>query len=537
MELGYKREADGSSSYAALLRAPKKKCECEACKKEALAGNTAFAKNAHKVKKIGKHDAGGRLLHKAESNKARHREVNVRTRLRESDGASSTEGTKFSVVLIQEGLGNFRDCFFYTKDCLKEAAESGVFEGKKCFADHPSTVEEQIQPERSTRDILGHFENVTYQENDDVGALQATLVLLEGESYDWARSLLTNSLEYATKYIDDDFVGLSINAQGEADTVSVSDFMQGQSFPQSVLEKLNQAIAEGVEEVRPVSVLKDAVSCDLVTEAGAGGKILTMMERNQKRMAKKFKEKKEHEAEGMEMEKKEAEHEAHEGDDGDGGAGGGDDADADQDKALFAKMIKQYLGDDADGVDQEEAMEMYQAAHEAAKEMGHEGKEAHEAAGQHLKMAMKMAKLAHEKSEAKEADDDAPAKPAQPSPAAQNPGKKAPAAPADGAQESRRLISANAELAKLREAVNALTAEKYLETKLKNSKRSDEFKAKFVETLGNVKSKAQIDSVYALFAKAYDAGKTESTEEVGFALTEKSERSGSNVISFADCAS
>jgi hypothetical protein len=67
-------------------------------------------------------------------------------------------GARFRVALIQEGLGNLRDGFYYTKQALESAVPA--FEGKKAYADHPSRSEESDRPERSVRDIVGHYENL-----------------------------------------------------------------------------------------------------------------------------------------------------------------------------------------------------------------------------------------------------------------------------------------------------------------------------------------------------------------------------------------
>ena len=70
-------------------------------------------------------------------------------------------------------------------------------------------------------------------------------------------------------------------------------------------------------------------------------------------------------------------------------------ADADQDKALFAQMIKQYMGDDADDQDPD-SHEFAKQSYQAHREMGMEHEIAVEAAGNHMKMAMNIGKKMHQ---------------------------------------------------------------------------------------------------------------------------------------------
>lgn len=539
-----KQEADGSSGNAAVLRAGAKV--------------GAQQKPTHKgVSQINK-SAGDSKKHKAVAKidqiKKESAAIRSSIRLRESLGALPSQGgNKFQVILIQEGMGNLKDCFYYTKACLQ--ASASLFEGVKCFADHPDQIQEQIHPERSTRDILGHFEDVKYLEVDGRGQLQATLILCEGQHFEWAKSLLTNALEYAQKYPTGEFVGLSINAQGEATEAPIQDFMRTEDIPDSVMPKIEQAISEGIDEIRPVSVLKDAVSCDLVTSAGAGGKILTMMERNAMKPTKttgksgKVKEAKQaHEEAGGESHEEEGKAPSAAPPAAAGGAGGDDagHSDADQDKELFQKMIAQYLGEEH-GVDQNEAMEMGKHAYEAYQAEGMEAHEAYEAAGNHLKMAatigkMKQSKAHEEAGGARPMEETETHEEAQtPPPAPTASGKKG-AAMQQEANLKNDLIKANAELVKLRESVTGMQVQTYLDKKLAAaaSQRSPEFISKFREALGKPRSIAEIEGLWKVFATAYDAGSEESdaesllgAEKGGF---RESAAAGAKVYDFSKCA-
>jgi hypothetical protein len=212
--------------------------------------------------------------------------IPVRARFLESWKDNGVGPTRFKVALIQEGMGNLRDAFYYTRQAL----ESGItaFEGKKCFADHPSRSDEEDRPERSVRDIVGHFENVHVEDRDDGGAmLCADLVMLPDPSFEWARALVRHSLEYSKKYDGQEFIGLSINASGDAEQKDLESFLKEGSVPAEAKPKLLQALSEGITTVRVVNAIQDAVSTDLVTEPGARGKVLEMLESEREKYGKK----------------------------------------------------------------------------------------------------------------------------------------------------------------------------------------------------------------------------------------------------------
>src|SRR5690606_38363497 len=93
--------------------------------------------------------------------------------------------TKFEVVLLQEGLGNSSDGNYYSKEALESSVP--IFEGKKCYANHPSKIEDEARPERDVKDIIGHFENIRVEEDSKDGRamLKGDLIILPGSSYDW----------------------------------------------------------------------------------------------------------------------------------------------------------------------------------------------------------------------------------------------------------------------------------------------------------------------------------------------------------------
>jgi hypothetical protein len=190
----------------------------------------------------------------------------------------------FKVVLIKEGMGNFRDRFFYTKRALKTAAERGLFNGVQAFADHPSLIEEESRPERSTKDIIGYYQNVRYEESDDgQGVLVADLVVSTTISQDWVMALLTNSVDYSKKFKERDLVGLSINASGPAESVSLEEFMKSEQLAEPILLKLIEAQGQGITDINRVDELTEVTSVDLVTKAGAGGRVERMVEGEKKK--------------------------------------------------------------------------------------------------------------------------------------------------------------------------------------------------------------------------------------------------------------
>lgn len=183
--------------------------------------------------------------------------------------------TEFDVILIQEGLGNFGNAFYYTKSAI----ESGImaFEGKKCFANHPTSVEEDIRPERDVKDIIGHFEHLRVDYDKSGRAeLCGTLCIMPQKAYEWARAQAIQAVAYAKKFPDKDFIGLSINANGDAQRMPIDELIQ-RGVPQSAMPKIEEALQQGVTEVKIVNKISEATSCDLVTEAGAGGKFLSII--------------------------------------------------------------------------------------------------------------------------------------------------------------------------------------------------------------------------------------------------------------------
>jgi hypothetical protein len=301
-----KKEADASSSQPSLFFVGRNKIKALKAKKDANVEAIVDECLQAFEEAFGPHDL----------------ESEIAWSLSEKD----VNATKFDVILIESGLGNFSNCAYYPNECLK--ASAGVFEGKKIYANHPSQSEENDRPERSVKDILGHFENVRYQETNGRGVLRATLVVTPGESLDWAKQQFLHAIKFKESHPDQEFIGLSINAEGDFEERDIEHIIA--TAPPDCIPKLMTAKEKGIYQVNYVQKIENATSCDLVTEAGAGGKILKLLEEDLK-MSKKI--------------VKEAD-------------------DASKDKDLMTKMVKKHMGDEVDEATME-AVGKTSAAYEA----------------------------------------------------------------------------------------------------------------------------------------------------------------------------
>ncbi len=415
---------------------------------------------------------------------------------------------KYEVVLIEEGLGNFGSKFYYCREALKYAADNKVFEGKKAYADHPDKLEEQTRPERSVRDIFGHYENVRLVEGPSGQAiLMADLSTLSGDTYNWARTLIDAALDYSGKF-DSELVGLSINAGGESVKKPLDDLLQSENLPKSVIPKLLKAQAEGITDVEYCTALMEAVSVDLVTEAGARGRFIKMIESEKTRMSKKIKQSDEKKIpEEIKKEGDEAPTATHD--------------DAAQDKELISSMLKKYVGDEDHSEEVQEAMKQ---AYASAKEMGLEGEEAEKAAG----YCMKMAKHTASKQAAKEADE------AKKEADLAEASKQADEAKKES-DESKKLesdvIKLNATVAGLTKKLKERDVAEFLESTIRKAGFEGNVAKKFKESIGSVKSEEEITEKFNIFKEAL----TLASSGHVFLNPEKTSGSDDFSISFADC--
>jgi hypothetical protein len=380
--------------------------------------------------------------------------------------------TKFRVVMLSEGMGNMKDAFYYSKEALTSAIS--IFEGKKIFSDHETKNEAEQRPERSVKDIIGHFENVHIEESEDGRALLvADVIIPPDEPFLWARSLMGHAVEYAKKFPGQDFIGLSINATGSAESKSLEEIKK--TAPKGAQLKLDDAKQSGIDTLKVVSKIDNAFSCDLVTEAGAGGKVLSFIERNKK------------------MDENKEQVQPH--------------SDEQQDMELIKKMIAKYMGD---GEVTPEECGATKEAYEAYKEMGAKEEEAEEKAVSTLKLARHMA------SKKKEAGDEEPDKSEDPPAEKKEADEKDPSklkAESKTVESLRsELLKLQGELSKFHESQKAQELDSYLDKKCKESKLSMDVTKKFKESLGKVKSKDQIDSMWKIFLEGYNSQVKQKTD-------------------------
>lgn len=431
--------------------------------------------------------------------------------------------TRYKVVLLEEGMGNFGAGCYYSKQALQSGIP--IFEGRKIYADHPAESEAEERPERSVRDILGYFENVHLEESKAGRSLLCgDVVVMGGPTYQWARELMEAAVDYQKKFPDKEFVGLSINASGDSEEVAMEEAMR-RGIPEEALPKIQEAKKEGITTLTYVTNFKEAVSCDLVTEAGAGGKILNLVEgaRKMTEAEKKEKEAKEAAAKKEAEAKKEAD--GNTGDD----QGGGDHKDAAQDIALIKQMMAKYMGGDA--VADEEAA-IVKEAYEAHKEMGLKDDEAGSKACEYLKASKHMAakREAAAQQEAAKAASAGSASGADDKKDEQTESKGEESKESGAQKESSVKESAGkgkekSELEKLREDNARLLGENasfresekkkaaqaavsgHIEKLCKESKLTKEVTSSFKKLVETAKSVEEVDKTWAVFQEGYRSKK------------------------------
>lgn len=145
------------------------------------------------------------------------------------------KGKRYRVRLI-EGP-RWGSSGYYTTEALDSAPS--LFEGRKAYLDHPTATETTDRPERSLRDLVGHYENVAREPDGVWGELVPRPHMAE-----LVASLASNN-----------DLDVSIRAMAEA--------------------------APGEVDGRSGLIIRrltDARSVDLVTEAGAGGRVYELIE-------------------------------------------------------------------------------------------------------------------------------------------------------------------------------------------------------------------------------------------------------------------
>lgn len=506
-----KQETAGTSTQPQLVRK-----ECEA----GCDHSTKFKNCVRKPKETHRENAG----------------VKFTGRIKEAASAASDNATgrRFNVTLLQEGLGNLGDCFYYTAAAIESCVP--LYEGKQFFIDHPTKSEEEDHPERSVRDVAGYFENLRVDKDADGRSnLAGDLVILPGQSVDHYRALMLEEIDYSKKHPESSLIGLSINANGDFDTVPIDMFMQTESIPESCKPKLMEAAAQGITQVKPVRVMKSAFSCDLVTMPGAGGSVNTLLE-GAKKMAKQEKVTKEEEA------KKEAQaggdDKAASGDKGGSAGGDAGHADADQDKALIAKELKKHLGHADDSEPSEEEHKLMGEAYQSSMEMGLSKEEAMKCAGYNLKMAKhlqgKQAKQEEAGKDDGDKDDTKEAGSFDVKPKAVGDAGKIKDQHAESAKPRNSEVKLLAEVTALKAKLESLELEKFVDTSLRESKLPMVATKKLRECLKDVRTQKEFTEKLNVFKEAYKLGGE--ADGMGFIVSvEKQGGGSSDGLSFADC--
>ena len=188
-------------------------------------------------------------MHNGEQDRATDRElvaIHEATGSLAGAGAVDTESRNVRVVLIRAGEAKSGRVF--TQRALADIAAAA--DGLRCFADHPTALEDRLRPARSVRDIVGVFRAPRLVGNGgEPTRVEASLHVLEHA--DWLWQLVKEVVQLGEK----DVIGLSIDAL----CTLVTESRAGRT----------------VQIVQSVPVLK---SCDVVTRASAGGEFLAIEE-------------------------------------------------------------------------------------------------------------------------------------------------------------------------------------------------------------------------------------------------------------------
>ena len=244
-------EAAPASAVGALLR-PKKKKKMDGDEKQTAA-------KAAKKK--------DRVAHRASPDVQESRPLHEGFRpLRELEVDESRRRIKF--VLLTEGLGNLKDKNYYGKESIESAVQ--VFEGAHAFVDHMTSAEEYERPEGSLEDLCGVWsecavEAVPNEFGETVQGCTAWLNFDSSENGEQAYIKAKDAIRFREEGIKDDYIGVSINADGQTHPETVGDI-----------------------EVNYVDRITAAASCDLVTRAGRGGRVLHETKKRGRGGARRF---------------------------------------------------------------------------------------------------------------------------------------------------------------------------------------------------------------------------------------------------------
>lgn len=191
--------------------------------------------------------------------------------------ATATDGDSGAtprVVLITAGPGNVHDGNFYPPEVIER--DVPMFEGVKCFLNHPGRMDEENRPEREVQIIAGWFSNIQATPVDSQTAAVANLRYTADLSDQLtaagsqAKGLIESAIVYQRQYPDKVLVGFSINAEGPSHEVDAQTLIQQYpQFEQRLQERDTWNVVDGIA---------GAMSVDLVTFPARGGKVLGLVE-------------------------------------------------------------------------------------------------------------------------------------------------------------------------------------------------------------------------------------------------------------------
>lgn len=136
--------------------------------------------------------------------------VAFRVELREAEVRKA--GSAYEATIIREGPGNPNDANAYSREALRKAVAGGLFDGLQAYADHPTPTEERERPERSVRQLVGHFREARYVDGKPA-EVRAKFMPITGPGYEWVTSLIESALGSLP---GKPLIGISIDGHGDA---------------------------------------------------------------------------------------------------------------------------------------------------------------------------------------------------------------------------------------------------------------------------------------------------------------------------------
>ena len=209
--------------------------------------------------------AAGKTAHKPSPPVREARTLAIGTKLADftvreaASDLSDPQPPTADVIIIRAGPGNPADAHFYTKACLEDSIARGIWDGVPCHVDHPTDSEDKEIPERSVESMAGYFTDaklVTVTDDathERVCAVSATFRPESG--HEMVLRKLRTAAQYSQEHPNRSYIGFSINATGSGEP----DTIDGREY-------------DRVDQITGVT------SVDIVTRAGAGGKLLTFKE-------------------------------------------------------------------------------------------------------------------------------------------------------------------------------------------------------------------------------------------------------------------